>query len=67
MNKDALADSTRQRIYNESRKLGISHELLTRRYVFERFLAQLAHSALRDGGVFSYGASAYLVCGEPLR
>ncbi len=38
MNKDALADSTRQRILNESRKLGISHELLTRRYVFERFL-----------------------------
>ena len=48
MNKDALADSTRQRILNESRKLGISHELLTRRYVFERFLARLAHSALRD-------------------
>ena len=40
MNKDALADSTRQRILNESRKLGISHELLTRRYVFERFLAR---------------------------
>lgn len=48
MNKDALAASTRQRILNESRKLGISHELLTRRYVFERFLARLAQSALRD-------------------
>jgi hypothetical protein len=48
MNNDALAASTRQGILNESCKLGISHELLTRRYVFERFLARLAHSALRD-------------------
>ncbi|MGY3582079.1 hypothetical protein ACVIGB_000998 [Bradyrhizobium sp. USDA 4341] len=45
MNKDALAASV---ILNKSRKLGISHELLTRRCVFERFLARLAHSALRD-------------------
>jgi hypothetical protein len=60
MNKDALADSTRQRILNESRKLGISHELLTRRYVFERFLARLAHSALRDRLVLK-GAMALVV------
>jgi len=42
------APSVLQRILNESRKLGVTHELLTRRYVFERFLVRLSQSEWRE-------------------
>ncbi|MCC8973198.1 hypothetical protein [Bradyrhizobium brasilense] len=45
---NASAESVRTCILNESRKLGISHELLMRRYVFERFLVRLSQSDWRD-------------------
>jgi hypothetical protein len=37
---NASAESVRARILNESRKLGVAHDLLIRRYVFERFPRQ---------------------------
>jgi hypothetical protein len=45
---NASAESVRARILNESRKLGVAHDLLIRRYVFERFLVRMAKSEWRD-------------------
>lgn len=39
-----VAASVNQRLLNESRKIGISHDLLLRRFVFERLLWRLQHS-----------------------
>ena len=43
-----LAASRRSLLQNQANKLGISNELMMRRYVFERFLDRLATSDHRD-------------------
>jgi predicted nucleotidyltransferase component of viral defense system len=48
MTKTSSAASVLARIQNEAKALGVSHELLMRRYVFERFLFRLSQSAQRD-------------------
>jgi hypothetical protein len=48
MTKNSSAASVLARIQNEARMLGVSHELLMRRYVFERFLCRLSQSPHRD-------------------
>jgi hypothetical protein len=48
MTKNSSAASVLARIQNEARALSVSHELLMRRYVFERFLLRLSQSTRRD-------------------
>ena len=43
-----LSASRRSLLQNQANKLGISNELVMRRYVFERFLDRLAASGHRD-------------------
>ena len=54
-----VAASIGQRLLNASRALGISHELLMRRYVFERLLWRLAHSPYA-GDLCLKGAMSFL-------
>ena len=54
-----LAASRRSLLQNQANKLGISNELVMRRYVFERFLDRLASSAHR-GELVLKGAMALI-------
>lgn len=61
-----VAASIAQRLLNASRALGISHELLVRRYVFERLLWRLQHSP-HAGELCLKGAMSFLAVTGDLR
>ncbi len=61
-----VAASIAQRLLNASRALGISHELLVRRYVFERLLWRLQHSPYA-GELCLKGAMSFLAVTGDLR
>ncbi len=52
-----VAQSRLQLILNKSKELGVNHEMLMRRYVYDRFLKRISVSRYRDGLVLK-GAMA---------
>jgi predicted nucleotidyltransferase component of viral defense system len=62
-----LSASRRSLLQNQANKLGVSNELVMRRYVFERFLDRLASSGHRDDLVLKGAMALIAVTDTPNR